>query len=81
MIQFILFNMTVSSFDYLIVGGGPSGLVLASRLTEDADVTVCVLEAGNDFTHSPEIQIPGMCSHGMDMNFDSILMLFRIVMG
>lgn len=34
------------SFDYVIVGSGPGGLVMANRLTEDAGVTVAVVEAG-----------------------------------
>jgi len=36
----------MSNFDYIIVGGGSAGCVLASRLTEDANTRVCLIEAG-----------------------------------
>jgi choline dehydrogenase-like flavoprotein len=34
------------SLDYVVVGGGTAGLVLATRLTEDPHITVGVIEAG-----------------------------------
>jgi choline dehydrogenase-like flavoprotein len=43
--------------DYVIVGAGSAGCVLASRLSEDPDVDVVVLEAGGPDT-APELHIP-----------------------
>jgi choline dehydrogenase len=45
------------AFDYVIVGGGAAGAILASRLTEDANTTVCLLEAGPADWH-PFLHIP-----------------------
>ncbi|HVB68489.1 MAG TPA: NAD(P)-binding protein, partial [Acetobacteraceae bacterium] len=44
-------------FDYVIVGSGAAGSVLAHRLTEDPGVQVCVLEAGPPDRH-PFIHVP-----------------------
>jgi choline dehydrogenase-like flavoprotein len=35
-----------ASLDYVIIGGGTAGLALAARLTNDPNITVGVLEAG-----------------------------------
>ena len=47
----------METFDYVIVGAGSAGSVLANRLSEDAGTTVCVLEAGPRDWH-PYIHLP-----------------------
>ncbi|KAJ3557548.1 hypothetical protein NP233_g11711 [Leucocoprinus birnbaumii] len=41
------------TYDYVIIGGGTAGLVLAARLTETADLSVLVLEAGEENLNDP----------------------------
>lgn len=47
-------------FDYVVVGGGTAGLVVAARLTEDPNVKVGVLEAGENRMYDPNVQAPSL---------------------
>ena len=54
-------GQATEEFDYVIVGAGSAGCVLANRLTEDPDVRVAVLEAGGSDT-SVLIRMPAAFS-------------------
>src|ERR1700749_587464 len=47
----------METFDYVIIGSGSAGSVLTNRLSEDANTSVCVLEAGPSDWH-PYIHLP-----------------------
>ncbi len=54
------------TFDYVIVGAGSAGCILANRLSEDGRHSVCVLEAGPRDWH-PFIHIPAGFIHTLTM--------------
>jgi choline dehydrogenase len=56
-------------FDYVVVGAGSAGCVLAARLSEDPDVRVALLEAGGEDTQ-PEIHIPAAFPALFKSSFD-----------
>lgn len=45
-------------FDYVVVGGGTCGLLLANRLSEDFAITVAVIEPGQDVRNNPNVTDP-----------------------
>lgn len=56
------------TFDYVIIGGGTAGLALASRLSENPNWTVAVVEAGGFYEtdNGNESQVPLFASIGSD---------------
>src|SRR3954447_20533801 len=62
-------------YDYVIVGAGSAGCVLASRLTEDPDVNVLVLESGppdtNENIHVP-LGVMSLLRTEVDWNYASV---------
>ena len=49
----------IKSYDYVIAGAGSAGCTLAARLSEDPNVTVCLIEAGQNHKHW-SVRIPAM---------------------
>ncbi|GHE99081.1 GMC family oxidoreductase [Streptomyces griseoluteus] len=59
----------MSSYDYVVVGAGSAGCVLAARLSEDPEVRVALIEAGGPDT-APEIHVPAAFPQLMKTELD-----------
>jgi choline dehydrogenase len=60
---------TEGTWDYVVVGGGSAGCVLASRLTERPDTSVLLLETGPD-TRPLSVRVPALIQKiGSDLNW------------
>ncbi|KAL9595816.1 MAG: hypothetical protein Q9179_004838 [Wetmoreana sp. 5 TL-2023] len=57
-------------FTHLIIGGGTAGLVVATRLAENKDIVVGILEAGLTAYDEPGINVPGRFCEMLGTDYD-----------
>lgn len=53
-------ELVAQKYDFVVVGGGTAGLVVAARLTEDPNISVAVLEAGENRMDDPKVSTPAL---------------------
>jgi len=67
---------TAASFDYVIVGAGTAGCVVAGRLSEDPATRTCVLEAGGSDRHpfisTPALVAPAIATRRFNWRFETV---------
>ncbi|KAK5732634.1 hypothetical protein LTR17_010315 [Elasticomyces elasticus] len=63
-------NVVDRTFDYIICGGGLTGLTVASRLSEDPDIHVLVIEAGGDDHNDPRVYDVRTYGQAFDTHLD-----------
>lgn len=69
----VLSSSMLESYDFIIIGGGSAGAVVANRLSENPEWTILLVEAGDDETVLSEapITFPALQKSGMDWQFQT----------
>ncbi|KAG7439444.1 aryl-alcohol oxidase precursor [Guyanagaster necrorhizus] len=70
-------DLPTTDFDFIIIGGGTAGNVLANRLTEQPDISVLVIEAGASTADVLVSEVPFFCPQAvpqtpLDWNYTTI---------
>ncbi|KIK58969.1 hypothetical protein GYMLUDRAFT_44990 [Collybiopsis luxurians FD-317 M1] len=63
-------DLPSNNYDFVIVGGGTAGNVVANRLTENPNFSVLVLEAGGTNVNAFEIEVPYFSSRGVPAQYN-----------